>query len=233
MIATSAIAAVTALLIGLVHRWLPPQPTGNRGPNIAAGLGLGALLAGLGAVGLRLAPSSMPPWPDYGGAAASWPLLSAALGPVGSWISGTALFLLAVAVVQSLTDGWRRRRGLIVALLILLGLVVTGGEGVESIGLWLLEGTLTGLVLLAIWVVALRHHPALAPLVTAAGAIVAAARAAILGSYPGAAAGSVIGAVLVLGLAIFWFNRLSTDCAFQTERQPQSDDGDATTQKEG
>jgi len=232
LIATSAIAAVTALLIGLAHRWLPPQPTGGRVPSIAAGFGLGALLAGLGALGMRLAPSSLPPWPDYGGAAASWPLLAAALGPVGSWISGTALFLLFVAVVQAITDGWRRQRALTVVLLIALGLVVTGSEGVESIPLWFLEGALTGLVLLAIWVLALRHHPALAPLVTAGGAILATIRAAILGSYPGATAGSVIGAVLVLGLAIFWFDRLSADSAYQSDRQTPSDDGGATTQKE-
>ena len=190
-------------------------------------------MAGLATLGLRLAPSSLPPWPDYSGAAASWPLLAAALGPVGSWVSGTALFLLAVAVVQSLTNGWSRRRGLTVALLILLGLVVTGGEGVESIPLWLIEGALTGLVLLAIWVVALRHHPALVPLVTAAGATLAAIRAAILGSYPGATAGSLIGAVLVLGLAIFWFDRLSSDTAHETARPPSSENGGETPQKEG
>jgi len=233
LIATSAMASVIALLIGLAHRWLPPQPTGDRVPSIMAGFGLGALLAGLGALGMRLVPSSLPPWPDYGGAAASWPLLAAALGPVSSWVTGTALFLLAVAAVQALTDGWRRRRGLIVALLILFGLVVTGGEGIESIPLWLLEGALTGLVLLAIWVVALRHHPALVPLITAAGATLAAIRAAVLASYPGATAGSLIGAVLVLGLAIFWFDRLSSDSAYQTDRRSSSEDGGEATQKEG
>ncbi len=225
LIATSAIASVTALLIGLAHRWLPAQPTGARGPSIAAGFGLGALLAGLGALGLRLAPSSLPPWPDYSGAADSWPLLAAVIGPVTSWITGTALFLVVVAAIQALTNGWNRRRGLTVGLLIALGLVVTGGEGFESVSLWLLEGVLTGVVLLAIWVVALRHHPALVPLVTAAGATLAAIRAAILGAYPGATAGSVIGAVLVVALAIFWFDRLGADSAFKTDRQPQTAGG--------
>jgi len=233
LIATSALAAVTALLIGLAHRWLPPQPTEGRWPSIATGFGLGALLAGLGGLGMRLAPSSLPPWPDYGGAAASWPLLSAALGPVSSWVTSTALFLLAVAAIQSLTDGWRRRKGLIVALLILLGLVVTGSKGVDSMPLWLLEGVLTGLVLLAIWVLALRHHPALAPLMTAAGATLAAVRAAILGSFPGATVGSVIAACVIVGLAIFWFGRLSSDSAYAIDRRPPSDDDGVATPKEG
>jgi hypothetical protein len=159
-------------------------------------------------------------------------MLAAALRPVSSWITGTALFLLAIAVVQALTNGWNRRRGLTVALLVLLGLIVTGGEGIESVPLWFLEGTLTGLVLLGIWIAALRHHPALVPLVTAGGAAIAGIRAAILGSYPGATAGSVIGTVVVIGLAIFWFDRLGADSAFESKRRPQAEGGGEETQLE-
>ena len=145
----------------------------------------------------------------------------------------SAAVLLAVAVVQSLTNGWSQRRGVTTALLILLGLVVTGGEGIESIPLWLFEGALTGLVLLTIWVVALRHHPALVPLVTAAGATLAAIRAAIVGAYPGATAGSLIGALMVVGLAVFWFDRLCSDTAYASDRRPPSEDGGEKTEKEG
>ena len=78
--------------------------------------------------------------------------------------------LLAVAVVQAVTAGWRRRLVAGSALLIGLGLVVAGSDSVETIPLWLADGAITGLVLLAAWVLVLRHQPALVPLVTAAGA---------------------------------------------------------------
>ena len=221
LIAMTGIAAVSALLIGLAHRTLPPQPTENSGTSIAAGFGLGAILAGLGALGLQLAPSSLPLWPSYGGAGDSAPLLAAALGPLTSWITGTALFLLVVATMYAFTEGWRRRQPVASVSMILLGLVVTGSEGVESIPLWLLEGVLTGLVMLAIWLLVLRHLPALTPLVTAAGATLAAMRGALIGAYPGAAAGSVIGALLVLGAAVWWFRRLSADSVFQSTQGSQ------------
>jgi len=216
LIAMTGIAAVSALLIGLAHRMLPPQPAENTGASIAAGFGLGAILAGLGALGLRLAPSSLPLWPSYGGAGDFAPLLAAALGSLSSWITGTALFLLVVAALYAFTEGWRRRQPVASVFMILLGLVVTGSEGVESIPMWLLEGSLTGAVLLVIWILILRHHPALTPLVTAAGATLAAMRGALIGAYPGVAAGSVIGALLVLGAAVWWFRRLSADSVFQS-----------------
>ena len=213
LIATTMIAAVSALLIGLAHRWLPPQPTDSRGMSIVAGFGLGAVLAALGALASSLAPSALPTWPSYGGAADSWPLLAAALGPVASWITSTALALLVVALIRTATDGWRRRQGLFSAVLVSLGLVLAGSDGVESIPLWLLRGLVTGLVLWLVWALVLRHHPALVPLVTATGAVLATLRDAVLGAFPGAMAGSLIGAVLVPVLALWWFRRLGGDTA--------------------
>ena len=218
LIAMTGMAAVSALLIGLAHRMLPRQPTENAGASIAAGFGLGAILAGLGALGLWMAPSPLPLWPSFGGAGNSVPLFASALGPLSSWITSTALFLLVITILYAFTGGWRRRQPVASVFIILLGLVVTGSEGVESIPMWLLEGALTGLVLLAIWIWVLRHHPALTPLVTAAGAILAAMRSALIGAYPGAAAGSVIGALLVLTAAVWWFRRLSADSVFQSAR---------------
>lgn len=223
LIAMTGIAAVSALLIGLAHRLLPPQPTGNTGASIAAGLGLGAVLAGLGALGLQLAPSALPFWPSFGGAGNSVPIVAAALGPLSSWITGTAFYLLVVAAIQSITDGWRRRQLATSALLIGLGLVMTGSEGIENIPLWLLEGVLTGMVMLAVWILLLRRHLALIPLVTAAGAVLATLRSALIGAYPGAAAGSVIGSLLVLAAAVWWFGRLNADSVLQLAHESPDD----------
>jgi hypothetical protein len=210
-IVLTAIAAVSALLIGLAHRMLPEQPRDGVGASVAAGFGLGALLAAVGAIGLRLAPSTMPSWPNMSSAGDLLPTIGAAIGPFSSWATGTALFLLAVAVLNASTAGWSRRQPMAIAFLILLGLIVTGSEGVESIPMWLVEGGLTGVVLLAVWVLVLRHHPALVPLVTATGATLGALREAIIGAYPGVLTGSVIGAAAIVAASLWWFKRLTAD----------------------
>jgi hypothetical protein len=221
LIAITAIAAVSALLIGLAHRMLPEQPRVATGPNIAAGFGLGAALAAVAAIGLRLAPSTMPTWPNLGSAGDYVPVIGAAFGPMSSWVTGTALFLLAIATLHAFTDGWRRRRPVAAVFAILFGLVVTGSEGVETLPLWLLEGVPTGLVLLFTWVIVLRHHPALVPLVTATGAVLGTLREAVVGAYPGATAGSVIGAVLMIAISVWWFRRLTADSSsMQAEQEP-------------
>jgi hypothetical protein len=215
LIAVTAIAAVSALLIGLAHRMLPKQPSDPSGSTIAAGFGLGAVLAAIGAIGMQFAPSPMPSWPNLASAGDYLPSLAAALGPGSSWVTGTALFLLVVAALCAFTDGWRRRQPLATVFLVLFGLIVTGSEGVESIPLWLVEGTLTGLVLLAVWMLVLRHHPALVPIITATGAALGALREAVVGAYPGVTVGSVVGAAAIIAVSVWWFKRLTTDLAYQ------------------
>lgn len=212
LIGVLAIAAVSALLAGLSHGWLPAQPKTCWVTKVAA-FGLGALLAGIGAVASKLGPSLSASWPDFDGAAASFPLVAAALGPISSWVTGTVLVLTAVAVLHAASSGWQKRTGLLSALIVVLGLVLAGAGAVETIPLWLVEGLLTGLVLLAVWVLAVRHHPAIVPLVTAAGAVLTAIERVIVGAYPGAAIGSVIAAVLIVLLAVVWTDRLSKEVA--------------------
>lgn len=211
LIAVTAVAAVSALLIGLAHRWLPPQLAADRRSGVAAGLGLGAVISGLGAAAAALAPATMPDWPSFAGAADWSPAVTAATGPLESWLMGTALMLAVVAAVTAFTEGWRRRRTAASALLLALGLVVAGSDGVESLPRWLAEGLLIGLVLLAAWVVVLRHRPALVPLATGAGAILGALRQAVVAPFPGAAGGAFAGAVLVLAAAVWWVTRIGFD----------------------
>jgi hypothetical protein len=233
LIVMAGIGAVSALLIGLSHRMLPEQPRGPAGPSVAAGLGLGAILAAVGAVGSQLAPATMPTWPNLASAGDYIPVLGAALGPVSSWVTGTALFLLAVAVLHAFTDGWRRRQPVAAVFLVLFGLIVTGSEGVESLPLWMVEGILTGLVLLAVWVLVLRHHPALVPIVTATGAVLGALREAVVGAFPGATVGSVIGAATVVAAAMWWFRRSTIDSAFQTAGSEPLEESGEELLKEG
>ncbi len=227
LIATTGIAAVTSLLIGLAHRWLPRPAESTRGRDIAAGFALGALLSGLGALGAFLAPAKLPSWPNFGGAADSLPVLGAALGPLSSWVTGTALMLVVVALVQAVTSGWQRRFAAGSAILIGLGLVVAGSGGVETVPLWLAEGVITGLVLLAVWVLVLRHQPALVPLVTATGTVLGAINDTVVGAFPGATAGSLIGAVLVVAAAVWWYGRLATSSGDATGAEEYGDSAQA------
>ena len=87
--------------------------------------------------------------------------------------------------------------------------------------------------MLAIWILLLRRHPALTPLVTTAGAVLAALRNALIGAYPGAAAGSVVAALLMLAAAVWWYQRLGADTSFQSARSPTGEPVVTSMETEG
>jgi hypothetical protein len=213
LIALVVTAAAVALNIGLAHQWLPPSSSEGPASTVAAGLGLGALLAGVDAMLSRLGPDTAPNWASLEGASAFAPTVAVLLSPVGQWITGTALLLVVVAALHAGTLGWSRRRVPFAALTLLVGLVLTGSGSVESPLLWLGGGLAAGAVLLATYVFVLRHQFALLPLATAVETALGAMGEGLMRGFAGALVGAVVGAILVLALSYLWSRALSSDTA--------------------
>jgi len=211
VLALLGLPAVIALIVGLVHRWLPLRPTDRPGWSLVTGMALGALVAGIGALAAALSPDLDPPWAGFGGAGDALPMISAALDPVQEWLTSTAFALLLFAAVHAATAGWQRRRLPLSLLMVAFGLVLSGAGGVETLPLWLLGGLATGLGLWAVYVLVVRFEPAVVPGLTAAMAVLSTVREGLLGAYPGVLAGSLVGAALVAVLAVGWTKRLRVD----------------------
>jgi hypothetical protein len=207
LVLTLMIASVTALIIGMTHRWLPAQPAMGAS-GIAAGISLGALVAGLAALATATSTSLAPSWPELGPASSQIPWLATGLGPIAGWITGTTLMLLVVTLVHAATKGWSCRRLPFSILLVLLGLVLVGKDGIETIPLWLASGLGAGVVLWAAYVTILRFNMALLPVAMATFSILATLRQGALNAFPGAVTGSVIAALLTAVLALLWTRKL-------------------------
>ncbi len=213
VIALLGVAIGVALNVGFVHRWIPAQPGGGRAGSLSAGAALGALVAGVIALGSSLAPSVEPTWGAYATAGTIVPLIAAALEPISSWITSATLVMLMLGLVHAVSRGWTRARVPLAALLVVAGLILAGSAGVETVPAWLAAGVAVGVLLLAAYLLVLRFHLALVPVAAAAVAILGALHEGVLGTYPGALAGSVVAALLVAVLAAYWFGRLTRDTA--------------------
>jgi hypothetical protein len=200
------------MLLGLSHRWLPPQPSSDGRSTAAAAVALGAVVAAIAAVAAALVPDAAPQWPAMEAAGSLVPTLAAALVPVGSWALRTAVLLFVLALVHAGTTGWTRRRLPASVGLVVLGVVLAGGRPVESIGMWLIGGLLVGVVLVLSYVLVLRHHHALLPLAGATVSVLGVLAAGWQRAYPGALPGAILAAVLIAALGWLWTGRLEADC---------------------
>jgi hypothetical protein len=205
------ISVAIAMAIGFVHRWLPPQPAGDRATSIAAGAALGGLAAGLVALGAAVSPASQPEFGPFQMAGTVVPVLGAALDPISSFVTTATLLLIVFGFVHSLSGGWTRRRVLLGALVVVFGIVMAGSSGVSTVAQWLGSGVAAGLMLIAAYVVVLRFHLALIPVAAGAVAALGALRTGVMGMFPGALIGGLIAAVLVAALSVYWYSRLTRD----------------------
>jgi hypothetical protein len=177
------------------------------------GASLGALVAGLAAVAGTVETLLEPNWGLYQAAAALVPVLAAALGPISSWITTSTLVLLVLTFVHATSRGWTRLRVVMGLVLVLFGLMMAGVGGVATVPRWFGGGIAVGLLLVACYVLILRHHVALVPVAAAAVAILGTVREGILRLYPGSLVGSAVAAILIALAAMYWFQRFTRDSA--------------------
>ena len=206
-----ASATAVSLVVGLVHRWIPRQPSPFRVVDAAAAGGLGFAVAGVAAVAGKAATQLDPTWPSYEAAGATWPLVAGALDPASGWIVGTVLLLLILSFVDVASRGWTRWRVPLSAGLLLAGLVVAGSDGVETVSRWLAAGTVTGLLLWLAYVLVLRRHLAMLPAAAAAMAFLAIVREGMFRAFPAALPGAFTAGLLILVAGFLWSRRLTVD----------------------
>ncbi len=218
LLALIASATGIAMSLGLVHRWVPRQPPGPTPLQLAGGCGLGLALSGLGVLLSLITPRMEPLWPSFEAAGARWPLLAAALDPITGWVAGTALVVLVINFVDTLSSGHRRWRPLLFVALAGTGFVIAGVADVPSISRWITAGVLTGAALIASYLLVLRSHVALLPVTTAAIGSLATVREGLFRAYPGALLGSILGAVVIAAAGVLWSRTMTRDAGVVQRR---------------
>jgi hypothetical protein len=213
LLAMLVIAVAVGLGVGLVHRWVQVTAEDGTGRSLLLGVSLGALAACLVAVAGAFGTPAQPEWGTYQAASALIPVVAGALGPMSSWITTSTLLLLVLSFVQAVGRGWTRLRLAMGLVLVIFGLMMTGAGEVETISRWLAGGIAFGLLLLVCYVLILRRHMALVPVVTAVVSILATVREGTLRLYPGSLVGGVVAALLIALAASYWMRRFTRDSA--------------------
>ncbi|HXZ44754.1 MAG TPA: hypothetical protein VEH53_07970, partial [archaeon] len=177
--------------------------------NLTLGLTLGAAAAGLLILADRVQYTSSPDWPGYGGAAAYFPWLSAAVSRIGGFALRTALILCLALMTDRISGDWTRRKGATAAILVAVGPLILPEGDMSQWYLWLLLGLAMGGYLLWLYVGFLRFDLSLAPILAAMISGLEWVRVVVQGNYPGAAAGGVLGILFMGWLAWWWRGWLS------------------------
>ena len=193
-------AGGVALLAGLAVRWVRPSPLAeNRAALAGAGAGL-AVAGGLALVGLMHAGVG-PAWPSYGAAGCYLPWFAPVLGAIPQFLSRTAVLLFVFGALDRATGGWQRQRAAAAVLaFVACAVLMLPGNGL-TVAWWLLSALGAAGVMVAVYLLILRHDLTLLPLAVAVGSATGVLADGLTRAYPGALPAALLAAVslLVLG----------------------------------
>ncbi len=209
LVSSLFIAAAVALVIGMVHYWNQERP-GTGGPGILVkGFALGMLVAGLSSAVSRLGPESDPIWASYDSASAVIPVLAGSLRPISSLILSATVLLLVIGTVNRFSKNWTHKKGVYSVLLVLMGVVLAGTGGIDSILFWLASGFITGVVLLLLFIYMIRFEWGLVPLAVGALSILSQIKIVLLDAHPASVPGGIVATLLLMCVAAFWSRTLT------------------------
>lgn len=208
IIAMLFFSAGMGILAGLLQTGNEAQQLWKWTDRLSA-TGLGLILAGGMTLIHKFAPSLSPVWADYTAMGSLIPILEASTTPVIGFVTSGLLLLFIVTLFNQWTTQWTKRRWIIFPLFILIGLVISGNAATTSIGFWLISGCLRGIILLILYIFALRIQLIWIPYVVAIPQILATMQQGMIQAWPGVLLASILGSVFILLVAELWTSRLS------------------------
>jgi hypothetical protein len=201
--------AVLAAMVGLAMGALPPRlarlPRLPDSEAIRLGLAAGATgaAASVAASAVRAEPWAR--FPDVAPLGTLLPTLGTALGPISSYMTQLAVLTATLLTIDAWTASWTRRRAPATGALAVLGFLAAGTPAGTHIGGWAIAGVITAAALASAYITLLRFDLTLPAIALGVMFALRLLTRAVERPYPGAAAGVVLGALLVTALAAGWF----------------------------
>jgi hypothetical protein len=193
-----------SIINGFVGRWQRDRARITDVRTMAAGLAAGIAVAGVLAAARRLLPQYEPVWPQFTDANAFVPVAGTGLRAVMDFAKQATLYLLAFAAMEQISRGWRKNRGVLIGIIVVLGISISGSRPLDSIADWLISGAVLAAAIVAGYLFIFRHYLSLVPLAVGGIVVMNLARQAAFNAYPFAWAGYVSAVVLVVGAAYAW-----------------------------
>jgi len=208
LIGLAGLAAVIGLSIGALPKRL--QQTNRLPDGDARWMAISLGLVGAGAAALA-GWVSTPVWagfPNVAPLGTFLPVLDEALASITSLLLRIAIVLTAFAFIDRWSLGWSRYRAVVLVMIVALGLLAMGGPVGLHPGGWLLGGAIAGGALVAVYLTVLRADLSVVPLALAVMGAVRAVAAGAHGAFPGALAGSLLGAAAALLVGWWLFSAI-------------------------
>jgi hypothetical protein len=206
LVGLTIMAVLIGLTLGAVPQRLPRFEALSRGDVMRLGAAAGLFAAGIAAAADWLRTPEWAATADISPLGSLAPIVQVAIAPVTGLLTRAGVLLALLTAVDHVTRGWTRWRVPACAVLAFVGLLAVGLPAGSHYAGWLAAGFLTAAGLVIGYVALLRFDLTMVPLALGTMAAVQALARGVHRPFPGALAGSIIAALVIL-LVGWWWSR--------------------------
>jgi hypothetical protein len=177
----------------------------NNWLTVSLGLCIGLFFAGFMSIAHALVPTNLPLWPHYDALTGSLSWLSSLCSSVTNYLQTTVTFSMLFLIVDRATYHWQKNQLLIGVMIALCGITTIALPTIEALPLWIIVGTVIGMILLALYRSIVRYDYSLIPLATGSFMIMQTIQQGCFNAYRGASVEAIISICVTGTLAGIWY----------------------------
>lgn len=208
LVGLTMISVLVGLAMGGLPHALRMSPILEDHDAVRLGIAAGLFGAAASVIAVALRTPVWTHFPDLSTLGARIPILQIAIDPITGFLTRVAVVTATLAVIEQVTMAWTRRRVLAAIALGIIGFLAGGLPAGSHVAGWIAAGLVTAVALIAAYVTLLRFDLTLVPLAIGVMTIAGSIGRGLARPYTGALAGSLLAAVIVAGLAWWWFRAL-------------------------
>ncbi|MEC7866497.1 MAG: hypothetical protein VYE00_02535, partial [Candidatus Poribacteria bacterium] len=150
----------------------------------------------------KLSPSLAPFWPGFSGVSTYFPFLASPIAVISRYFAMMVTLALTIVGLDYFTASWLRRRvlGSIGLVVLVVAMVSSGIDSFAKLG-WVGGGT--ALFCLAAYILALRFHLSLLPIIVGTILSLDQVQPIMFAPYPGARPGAVLALLVLISLTCY------------------------------
>ncbi len=202
-------AILRAIAYAVIMSYIMTYDRTYRLPNnwLTASIGIasGLLFAGIFAIAHIMISTNMPLWPQYESLACSLPLLATVINTLTHYAQVTIAFSLLFLLIDTATNQWRTHYLIFTAFAAVCGISQFELSSLDLLPIWIIVGSMIGLMFLALYRFVIRYDYALIPLATGSCALLHIIQQGIFNAYPGALFEAIISACTISGISATWY----------------------------
>lgn len=213
VVVTGIKALIVACMVSYVLLFKTAYKSSHQavGTTVCTGTNISLFVAGIVSCAQFFVPTNMPLWPSYNDLGSAIPLLTSILNVIIYYFRITTTCSLLYILVDTATDHWQKNRLLFTFIAALLGMDMIDLLSMKLLPLWIILGTVIGLLILELYKRILRYNYSLIPIITGNIVILSCIQQGIFNAYPHALPIAVVKICTVTLLSLAWHRYTSKE----------------------